>query len=407
MPIPITRSVALALGLSLLAGCGSSPARVFAEPPRLGVRVQSTDDLRNLPPPRNKLHVAVFAFQDQTGQHRPNDQFAEYSFAVTQGGASILMNALKDAGRSQWFSVLERSRLGDLFQERQIIRANRSEHSGPNGQPLPPLGPLLNAGILLQGGIIAYEKNLLTGGLGANFLGIGADTRYRRDSVSVYLRAVSVLTGEVLVSVNTDKTIYSSGLQGQAFQYVAFNRLLQVETGITTNEPSQLAVRQAIEKAVYALVLDGSARGYWTFADPAAARPLVQEYLTQRDGAEPVVAAAPAPPPREEAAAPAPIPAPAMPPAAPAPAPQLAQEPPRPVAPRLAVERRPDEGPVAAPPTRPAALFAASLAPTPLPARSVVQQLAACAVAANECPAPPGRRRTDHAQEPSPNDRRS
>jgi len=97
---------------------------------------------------------------------KQNDAFADYSFAVTQGGSSVLMDALKEVGRGTWFSVLERSRIGDLLQERQIIRANREENVGPDGRRLPPLGPLLNAGIILEGGIIGYDTNILTGGFG-------------------------------------------------------------------------------------------------------------------------------------------------------------------------------------------------------------------------------------------------
>lgn len=45
---------------------------------------------------------------------------------------------------------------------------------------------------MLEGGIIAYESNLITGGLGARYLGIGANTKYQRDMVTIYLRAISV-----------------------------------------------------------------------------------------------------------------------------------------------------------------------------------------------------------------------
>ncbi len=282
----MNKRAALALGASMmaLAACGTSPARLAAENPTLGVRTVNTDELRALPPPARRLHVAVYQFADQTGQHRPNNNFAEYSLAVTQGGASILINALKDAGRSRWFSVVERNRLPDLLQERQIIRANRAEHAGPNGQALPPLGPLLNAGLIITGGITAYDSNVLTGGFGANFLGIGGSTEYRRDNVSVFLRVVSVLTGEVLVSVTTDKTIYSVGVNGTAHRYVGFNRLLQIEGGVTTNEPRQLAVRQAIEKAVHAMVLDGAERGYWSFENAELGDALIRDHRAARDG---------------------------------------------------------------------------------------------------------------------------
>lgn len=284
----------LVLGASMLAlaACGTAPARYMAEKPTLGPRTQSADELRALPPPARKIDVAVFNFTDQTGQHRPNENFAEYSFAVTQGGASILINALQEAGGRSWFNVLERNRLADLLQERQIIRANRSEYAGPNGQPLPPLAPLRNAGIMITGGIIGYDSNVLTGGAGANFLGIGGSTEYRRDNVSVYLRAVSVATGEVLASVTADKTIYSVSLQGMASRYVAWNKLLQIEGGVTTNEPKQLAVRQAIEKGVHALVLEGAGRGYWAFADQAQGQRLLQDYMAARDGEIPVQVAA-------------------------------------------------------------------------------------------------------------------
>ncbi|PHK95384.1 curli production assembly protein CsgG [Pseudoroseomonas rhizosphaerae] len=289
-------ALALSLGMLSLAACGTAPASMMAERPTLGARPQSTDELRSLPQPRQRIDVAVFNFQDQTGQHRPNENFAEYSFAVTQGGASILINALKEAGGgNRWFNVLERNRLGDLLQERQIIRANRSEHVGASGQPLPPIAPLRNAGVMLTGGIIGYDSNILTGGAGASFLGIGAHVDYRRDNVSVYLRAVSVATGEVLVSVTADKTIYSVGLQGMANRYVGWNKLLQIEAGTTTNEPRQLAVRQAIEKAVHAMIVEGASKGYWQFADENQGRAVIQEHLATRDGEIPPSVTAQAP----------------------------------------------------------------------------------------------------------------
>lgn len=286
---------AAAASVALVCACGTAPARLMAENPYLGTRNASNDELRALPPPAAKLYTAVFAFQDQTGQHKPNDNYADYSFAVTQGGASILINALKDAGAGAWFTVLERARLGDLFQERQIIRANREEDAIRTHHPMQTLGPLLNAGVIFEGGIIGYDSNVLTGGLGATFLGIGGSTQYRRDDVSVYLRVVSVLTGEVLVSLTTEKTIYSVALNGSENRYVGFNKLLQIEGGITTNEPGQLAVRQAIELAVRDAILDGATRGYWHFADPGVAKTLIHQYVAERDGRLPPSAPAPRP----------------------------------------------------------------------------------------------------------------
>ena len=216
------------MSMTLLAAGGCS--RMLSEEPTLVTRTQSLDDLLKLPVPRAKLDAAVFRFLDQTGQHKPNDNFAEYSFAVTQGATNLLIKAMHDAGSGSWFRVIERANIGDLLQERQIIRANRIEYAAPGRTP-QPLAPLLNAGILLQGAIVGYDSNIVTGGAGANYLGIGGSVQYRKDTVTVALRAVSTLTGEVLTAVECSKTIFSTLVDFSIFKFVDFNKLLQVEAG--------------------------------------------------------------------------------------------------------------------------------------------------------------------------------
>src|SRR3954471_19535393 len=164
-----------AVGLLSLSACASShPELALSESPLPEVKTATLDELSSLPPPLRKLSVAVYKFDDLTGQNKPNDNFSEYSRAVTQGGASVLINALERAGDKQWFTPVERNSLPSLLQERQIIRATREEYGGVN---LPPLPPLAYAGIILDGGIIGYDTNTLTGGFGARFLGIGGDTK--------------------------------------------------------------------------------------------------------------------------------------------------------------------------------------------------------------------------------------
>jgi curli production assembly/transport component CsgG len=98
------------------------------------------------------------------------------------------------------------------------------------------------------------------------------------------LRAVSVRTGEVLTSVTASKTIASQAIGANAFRYVGFKELLQAEAGYTTNEPDQVALQQAIEKAVYSLVLEGVDLKLWNFADTNAGWPLLWQYRQERDG---------------------------------------------------------------------------------------------------------------------------
>ena len=213
---------------------------------------------------------------------------------MTQGGSSILTDVLLKAGNGAWFDVAERADLQSLLQERQIIQNTRTALQGKGAQSLPPLR---FAGVLLDGGVIGYDTNETTGGIGANYLGIGGNVTYRQDIVSVALRAVSVQTGRVLASVTTTKTIYSTSVGANAFQFAAVDALLQADIGVTKNSPATLAVREGIQLAVYSLIFEGVKNNLWEFRDTAAGAAFMRELELHRKAVPPppvaVVAAAP------------------------------------------------------------------------------------------------------------------
>ncbi|QIJ73152.1 curli production assembly protein CsgG [Methylobacterium sp. NI91] len=242
--------------------------------------------LDKLPPPLQALDVAVYSFPDLTGQNKPNDNFAEFSRATTQGGASILTDVLVKAGRGRWFNVTERNELTALLQERQIIQNTRTAVEGDKSQALPPLR---FAGVMLQGGIIGYDSNETTGGIGANYLGIGGNAQYRQDIVTVALRAVSVQTGRVLASVTTTKTIYSVLVNGTAFKFAAVDHLLQAEAGFTKNSPTTLAVREGVQLAVYSLIFEGVRNKLWKFKNIEAGEAFLRALEEQRRAVDFVV----------------------------------------------------------------------------------------------------------------------
>ncbi|MEM1053423.1 MAG: CsgG/HfaB family protein [Pseudomonadota bacterium] len=247
-------------------------------------KTQTQNLLNQLPAPQRQVAIAVYGFSDQTGQFRPTNTGQTLSRAVTQGAGSILVKALQDAGNRQWFTVVERERLDNLLKERQIIGEMRKRYLGESQVDPNALPALLFAGVLLEGGIVGYDTNTVTGGAGAAFLGIGARTEYRQDTVTVYLRAVSVRTGEILANIQTSKTIASQAIGANAYRFIAFRELLEAEAGITSNEPDQVALQQAIEKAVYGLVLEGVDLGLWRFANSQAAEALMSTYRAERDG---------------------------------------------------------------------------------------------------------------------------
>jgi curli production assembly/transport component CsgG len=286
----MTRRIPALVALCLLSGCatvGRSGRDEIPPTTSLAYIPQKTETQRMLeaiPPPQRPVAVAVYDFTDQTGQFKPTDNTQTLSRAMSQGAASILVKALQDAGDRSWFTIVERENLKNLLNEREIIREMRQRYLGEKDVNPQALPALLFAGVLLEGGIIGYDTNTLTGGAGAAFLGIGGHTDYRQDTVTVYLRAVSVRTGEVLTTVTASKTIASKAIDGNAFKFVAFKKLLEAEAGVTTNEPEQVALQQAIEKAVYDLVMEGAELKLWSFADTKAGWPLVYRYEQERDG---------------------------------------------------------------------------------------------------------------------------
>lgn len=231
-------------------------------------------DLVQLPLPKGKIVASVYGFRDQTGQYKPSPD-SSFSTAVTQGAGSLLVKAIADSG---WFIPVEREGLQNLLTERRIVRALETR---PGQKPAPDtLSGLLPASVLLEGGVIGYEQDVRTGGVGVRYFGIGASDQYRVDQVTVNLRAVDIRTGRILVSVSTTKTIYSFKLAGDVFRFVSFRRLLEAEAGYTTNEPAQLCLRDAIEAAVIHLVVQGVRENHWTLRNPAdIAAPVMKAYV--------------------------------------------------------------------------------------------------------------------------------
>ena len=275
------------LAAFLLGGCAVHNPRVW-DSPQVTRPSPVRDRLVALPSPGQRVAIAVYNFTDQTGQFKPSESIQTLSRAVTQGATSILVKTLQDTGNRQWFTVIERERLDNVLRERAVIREMRASYLGEKALNPQALPPLLFAGILLEGGIIGYDSNTKTGGSGARFLGIGAMTQYREDTVTIYLRAVSTKTGEVLNSVSVRKNIQSVGIGGNAFKFVAFKDLLEIDAGITYNEPDQLALTQAIEKAVHSLIVEGALQDLWCFrTDAATSAGLVSEYLAERENVKP------------------------------------------------------------------------------------------------------------------------
>jgi curli production assembly/transport component CsgG len=278
----------IGIGILFLQGCAVNPSLQVLEKTNVSPVVQVSpieDRLAAVPAIDGpKITIAVYGFRDATGQRKPADNIANLSSAVTQGSEVWVIKALQDVGNGVWFEVVERVGMDNLIKERQLIRSTREvyEKELPNGPT--PLKPMLFAGLILEGGIVGYDSNTAVGGAGARYLGVGAQTEYRVDTVTVVMRLVSVSTGKVLMSIATEKTIASYRSGADIFKFFDLGtKLVEAETGYSVNEPVNYAVRAAIEQGVIEMVHEGEQSGLWKFKDVTytgklpEVRPLVLE----------------------------------------------------------------------------------------------------------------------------------
>jgi curli production assembly/transport component CsgG len=257
------------LVLGTLSGCATIHMEAAKEEP---VALKPRENLTTMIPQLDgpPIIIAVYGFQDKTGQMKPNDKLAVFSKAVTQGAEVFLIKSLQDS--KNWFKVVERVGLDNLIKERQLIRNQREVYEGKDAKPLKPMTV---AGVMLEGGIIGYDSNIRSGGNGARFLGIGGSQQYRVDEIVISLRLISVNSGEVLITNAVSKTIYSTQHNVGVLRFVdAGTRALELENGQALNEPTTYAVRVAIEQAVYDMIVEGEKKGLWRFKVP---KPVVEE----------------------------------------------------------------------------------------------------------------------------------
>ena len=124
------------------------------------------------------------------------------------------------------------------------------------------------AGLLFEGGIVGYDSATRSGGAGMRVLGIGPQSQYSEDIITINLRAISVNTGKVLASVNVQKTVYSTADSIAVLKfYDQGTQVFEFEAGITLNEPATLAVKAAIDSAVVELIKEGERKDVWDFKE--------------------------------------------------------------------------------------------------------------------------------------------
>lgn len=256
----------------LLQGCASTSAlhelitgNQFDDPVVEQQVVLNKESNWIAPPSDGRIPIAVYGFVDKTGQRKAVPNIASLSSAVTQGAENYLIKSLQEVGNTQWFQVVERVGLDNLIKERQMIRQTREQFQGRDAQPLPAM---IFAGIIAEGAIVGYDSNTLTGGAGVRLFGIGGETQYQSDTVTVSLRTVSVSTGEILTSVLVTKTVLSYVDKAGVLKFAASGTsAIEAEVGGSINESINRATNKAIQAAVIDTIKEGVRKGHWAYKD--------------------------------------------------------------------------------------------------------------------------------------------
>ena len=263
----MTKILTTIIVLIFLSGCASTNGNYseFSEKPF--IESPATSELLHAIPDLDqpKITIAVYSFPDRTGQRKPNPKFSQLSTAITQGPENYLISALKKVSWGRWFTVVERAGLPSLVKERQLIRSTRDLYDGEQ-KASNVLKPLLFAGLIIEGGVVSYDSNVTSGGDGARVFGIGVSKQYRTDQVTIAMRVIAVQTGEVLMTVSVTKTIASHQSSGDVLRFFDMRtKALEIESGAAVNEPTDYAIRSAIEFAVLQMVEKGERQGFWKY----------------------------------------------------------------------------------------------------------------------------------------------
>lgn len=274
----------------MLSGCAviQTTGLTETDPTVTTQRVNVKKEFDTIPAPAvgKPVSVAVYSFADKTGQRRPQANVASLSTAVTQGAETFLIKALSDVGQGRWFEVVERVGIDNLTKERLIIRQMREAYEGSGAKPLMPMQ---FAGIIIEGGIVGYDTSTNSGGAGMRIFGIGKQTQWSSDTVTISLRAVSVNTGKVLSSVTVQKTILSTADSVTALKFFDnATQAFEAEAGLTINEPGTYAVKAATEMAVVELIKEGQRKGVWDFK-PEVKEPPAMSFVPAPLVATPVI----------------------------------------------------------------------------------------------------------------------
>lgn len=202
------------------------------------------------------LTFAVGEIKDYTGKYNINE-----GNAITQGGALMVYSALGKLGNA--VRIVERfdTRIPELelsYMDKRELGDGHAHALDPAGTKIVPWlpyygGSLLRSQYYIVGGITELNYNIQSGGAQALVNMGGPQARTFTSSVGLDLRLVDTQTAQVIKTISLEKQIVGYEVDAGIFQFFG-STLVNINTGAKNQEPTQLAVRSALEEATVRLV---------------------------------------------------------------------------------------------------------------------------------------------------------
>lgn len=239
-----------------------------------------------------RVSISVGNVKDFTGKYSEG----EGGNAITQGGSLMVISALGKLGdtiaiRERFdtiiadneFAYMKAQRLGD---GKVRIVNNNGRRQKINFIPEAG-GTIQKSQVYIVGGITELNYNLSTGGFTWEVAGVGPRVRQYTISVAADLRLINTSNLNVVKSVSLQKQIVGYEVKAGVFKFFGDN-LYNIEAGIKSQEPLQLAVRTILEMGTLELVSKIYSFDYKNCFDPTSMN-VVQPDNSPKDEKLPVL----------------------------------------------------------------------------------------------------------------------
>lgn len=190
--------------------------------------------------------VTVGEIKDMTGKY----DYETGGYKVTQGAGPMVASALMKTGA---FRVVNRLDLKITDYERALAAQSLvKEYDYRDNTRVRGMtaGEVTGSDYVIVGGITEMNYNIDSAGFEADVAGIGAKARRYVSNVALDLFLVDTKSTLVVDSVSVQKQIVGYETRAGVFRFFG-NDLFDIQGGVKKQEPMQLAVRSAIESAVY------------------------------------------------------------------------------------------------------------------------------------------------------------